>query len=214
MTDVTRGAEQARALLDVKRYDEAISLLVRLVSADPADGRVWCLLATAHLGAGHLQEALTAARRAISLEPSGDWPYRLASIAHRHLGNVGTAVAAAKEACSLAPHEWRAHVCLAQARLATGVNFQGAEEAAAVALRLAPLEPDVHYTPGQVSYAQAEWKAARAHLERTLALDPAHGGRLTNSAGSGFAGVTSQVPCGISSRRPGPRPAPAFTGGT
>ena len=88
-----------------------------------------------------------------------------------------------------APDEWRAYICLAQAELATEADFlaqpltreayfHAAERAAANAIRLAPDEPDAHFTAGQVSYAQRNWKAARAHQERVLALDPAHSGAL------------------------------------
>jgi len=91
--------------------------------------------------------------------------------------------------CRLAPDEWRAYICLAQAELATEADFlaqpltreeyfHAAERAAANAIRLAPDEPDAHFTAGQVSYAQRKWKAARAHQERVLALDPAHSGAL------------------------------------
>jgi Flp pilus assembly protein TadD len=178
LAEVTRDAAHARVLLDLKRYDEAISLLVVLVAAEPADGRAWCLLASAHLGAGHDQEAAAAADRAINLEPYDEWPYRLASLAQQRLGNVSAALTAAREACRLAAHEWRAHMCLAQAQLATGVDFLTAERAAAEALRLAPLEPDAHYTAGQVAYAQENWKAAKAYQERALALNPNHAGAL------------------------------------
>jgi tetratricopeptide (TPR) repeat protein len=178
MTEVTRDLAHASALLDLKRYDEAASLLVHIVAAEPADDRAWALLAAAHLGAGRYQEGAAAASRAITLAPSGDWPYRLASTAQRYLGNITAAVAAATEACKLAPDEWRAYICLAQAHLATEVDFDAAERAAVNALRLAPFEPNAHFTAGQVSYARERWKAARAHQERALSLDPTHSGAL------------------------------------
>lgn len=178
MTEVARDAAHASVLLDLKRYGEAVSLLVRIVAAEPADSRAWCLLAAAHLGAGRYEEAAAAASRAITLAPSDDWPYRLTSTAQRQLGHITAALAAANEACKLAPHEWRAYICLARAQLATEVDFTAAERAAASALRLAPFEPDTHFTAGQVAFAQERWKAARVHQERALALDPAHSGAL------------------------------------
>jgi Flp pilus assembly protein TadD len=86
VTEVARDLAQASVLLDLKRYDEAASLLARAVAAQPQDSRAWCLLAAAHLGAGRYEEAAAAASRAITLAPLDDGPYRLASIAQRHLG--------------------------------------------------------------------------------------------------------------------------------
>lgn len=178
MAEVVWDVARASVLVDLGRYDEAAGVLVRILAADPADGQAWCLLAAARLGAGRYREAVAAASRAITLVPDDDRPYRLASTAQRHLGNISAAVAAASEACKLAPHEWRAYICLAQAQLATEVDFIAAERAAVSALRLAPFEPDAHFTAGQVSYAQERWKAARAHQERALSLDPTHSGAL------------------------------------
>jgi tetratricopeptide (TPR) repeat protein len=189
VTEVARDLAQASVLLDLKRYDEAASLLARAVAAQPQDSRAWCLLAAAHLGAGRYEEAAAAASRAITLAPLDDGPYRLASIAQRHLGQITAAISSANQACKLAPDDWRAYACLAQAELATEADFlaqaesreayfTAAERAADTAVRLAPDEPDAHFTAGLVSYAQRKWKAARAHQERALALDPAHGGAL------------------------------------
>ena len=190
MTEAARDLARARVLLDIKRHDEAASLLAHIVAAEPQDSRAWCLLAATHLGAGRYKEAAAAASRAITLAPSDERPYRLASIAQRRLGQITAAISSANQACKLAPDEWRAYVCLAQALLATETDFlaqlertyqeyfQDAERAAATAVRLAPHEPDAHFTAGQVSYAQRNWKAARAHQERALALDPAHSGAL------------------------------------
>lgn len=178
MTDFARDLALASALLDVKRYDEASGLLARIVAAEPADSRAWCLLAAAHLGNGRNQEAALAARHAVTLAPSDDWPYRLLSAAHCDLGNVDAAITAADQACKLAPHEWRAYLCLAEALLATDVEFMAAGRASAHALQLAPDEPDVHFVAGKVSFARGKGEAARAHYERALALDPAHSGAL------------------------------------
>jgi tetratricopeptide (TPR) repeat protein len=178
VTGVARDLARASALVDVRRYEQAVSLLARIVAAEPDDSRAWCLLATAHLGTGQYQEAAAAASRAVTLAPSDDWPHRLTSAAHRHLGKANAAVRAAHEACKMAPEEWRSYLCLAQALLATEVDFDAAERAAATALRLAPGEPDAHFVAGTISAERHKWAAARAHQERALALNPAHDGAL------------------------------------
>ena len=174
MTEIANDLARAQAMLQIKRHDDAASLLARVVAAQPGDGRAWCLLAAAHLGAGRYQDAADAASRAIAAAPSDEWPYRLVSRAHAHLRNPQGAMCAASEACRLAPNEWRAWVCLAQAALTTGVEFNAAERAAATARKLAPDEAEVYYVLGQVSFAREEWKKARAYQERVLAIDPTH----------------------------------------
>lgn len=178
MTEIAQDLARAQAMLQVKRNDEATSLLARIVAAQPEDSRAWCLLAVAHLGAGRCRDAADAANRAVLAGPSDDWPYRLVSTAEAHLRNAQAARRAAGEACRLAPNEWQAWVCLAQAALVTEADFDVAERAAANARRLAPDEADVHYVSGRVSFAREQWSAAEAHQQRALALNPAHSGAL------------------------------------
>ena len=90
-------------MLDLGRYEEASTLLARLVSAEPGSGRAWCLFARAHLGADRFAEAVEAANRAAAIEPAEEWPHRLASNALMHLGHHGEALRAAAEARRLAP---------------------------------------------------------------------------------------------------------------
>ena len=176
MTEVTVELDRARVMLDLKRYDQAASVLARIVAEEPAHSRAWCMLAAAHLGSGRYQETLAAAGRSIALAPSDDWPYRLVSVAQVHLGDTAAAIHAANEACRLAPNTWRAHLCLAQAELATKANYSAAERAAANARRLGPDEPDVYFVSGKISLARRELRAAREHQESALALDPTHSG--------------------------------------
>ena len=178
MIETTDGLARASAMLEVKRYEQAATLLAQLVAAEPDDNQAWGLLARAHLGAGRYSEAAGAAGRAAVLAPWDDWPHRLISKAHLYQGQPARAMLAAHEACRLAPQEWRPYLCLAQAALATEVDFDVAAEAAATARRIAPGEPDVHFVAGMVSLAQGNRNAARAHQERALALDPAHSGAL------------------------------------
>lgn len=178
MTEIANDLARAQAMLEIKRHDEAASLLARIAAAQPGNGRAWCLLAAAHLGAGRYHDAADAAARAVVAAPSDDWPYRLVSRAQAHLRNPQAAMSAASEACRLAPNEWRAWVCMAHAALATEVEFRAAERAAAAARRLAPDEAEVYYVSGLVSFAREEWGNARAYQERVLAIDPAHSGAL------------------------------------
>jgi tetratricopeptide (TPR) repeat protein len=168
---------RAATMLDLGRYEEASTLLARLVSAEPGSGRAWCLFARAHLGADRFAEAVEAANRAAAIEPAEEWPHRLASNALMHLGNHGQALRAAAESRRLAPGYWQTHVCVAQAALAAGQPAIAAS-AAAEARKLAPTEPDVHFLSGKVALARSDLDGARGHQERALALDPSHSGAM------------------------------------
>ena len=61
MAEMKEELARAATMLDLGRYDEASTLLARLVSAEPGSGRAWCLFARAHLGADRFTDAVTAA---------------------------------------------------------------------------------------------------------------------------------------------------------
>src|ERR1700755_2433038 len=120
MTEIREELARAATMLDLGRYDEASTLLARLVSAEPGSGRAWCLFARAHLGADRFSEAVEAANGPAPIEPAENWPHRLASNALMHLGSHGEALRAAAESRRLAPAYWQTHVCGAQGALAAG----------------------------------------------------------------------------------------------
>jgi tetratricopeptide (TPR) repeat protein len=177
LTELSQELARAGTMLDLGRYDEASTLLARVVAAEPGSSRAWCLFARAHLGADRHQAAVDAANRAAAIDPGEEWPHRLASNALMHLGNHAEALRAANESRRLAPSYWQTHVCVAQAALAA-TQPGLASAAAAEARRLAPNEPDVHFLSGKVALASGDLDAAREHQERALALDPAHSGAM------------------------------------
>jgi tetratricopeptide (TPR) repeat protein len=189
----TAELSRADVMLGAGRFAEAITLIAAVLAAEPDNGRAWSLLAQAQIGAGQPAEGLAAADRAVQLDPASAWAHRLRSIAQRRTGQPREALDAATEACRLEPHHWMSHLNLAQAALATAGSspagdssgLELAQQASSTARQLAPNEPSVHYVSGQVSRALGDPAAARAHFERTLALDPEHSsavnelGRLT-----------------------------------
>src|ERR1700733_15088205 len=177
MAEMKEELARAATMLDLGRYDEASTLLARLVSAEPGSGRAWCLFARAPLGADRFADAVESANRAAAIEPAEEWPHRLASNALLHLGNHREGRRAGAGARRRAPAYWQPHVCVAQAALAAGQPATAAA-AAAEARKLAPNEPDVHFLSGKVALARGDLDGARGHQERALALDPAHSGAM------------------------------------
>src|ERR1700743_1297019 len=126
MTELREELARAAPMRDLGRYDEASTLLARLVSAEPGSGRAWCLFARAHLGADRFADAVESANRAAAIEPTEEWPHRLASNALMHLGNHAEALRAAAESRRLAPGYWQSHGCVAPAVRWAGLAAPGA----------------------------------------------------------------------------------------
>jgi tetratricopeptide (TPR) repeat protein len=167
--------ERAQALVELRRFDEACSLLQTLVAREPDDPYAWCLLAQAQSGADRPHDALAAASRAAALAPEDDWPHRLRSVALQSLGADESAVAAAQEAVRVGPYGWQSH-----ARLAISLVFAKGDLAEALAeaersVELAPNEPNTHYALGLVAEASRNRQEAELCYRHALALDPEHG---------------------------------------
>jgi Tfp pilus assembly protein PilF len=163
---------RAEALIELRRYDEAVAVLSRAIGADVEAPRGWCLLAQAQLGLGDPEAALQSAGRAVALAPDLEWIHRLASLAFSRLGRHGEAVAAAREAVRLDPGSWRGMTRLAQALIPATPDRREARATAERARDLAPLVPDTHIAVGFVEAAAGHRKAAVAAYRKALELDP------------------------------------------
>jgi tetratricopeptide (TPR) repeat protein len=108
--DDSGSLARAEALVELRRYAEAESVLGHVLAAGPDDDRAWCVLALVHDGLGHAARMLEAANRAVALAPDHELGHRLASIALARLEQPEEAVRAAAEAVRLDPHGWRTHL--------------------------------------------------------------------------------------------------------
>jgi Flp pilus assembly protein TadD len=171
------------ALIDVSRYDEAVTALHRMLAGDGVaanDDGVWCRLSLALLRLDRDAEALQAAGRAAALAPDNDWPHRLASHALESLGRREDAVRAAAEAVRLAPQVWQGHARFAATMSAAGGDMALARQAAHHAVTLAPLEPDAHSAFGLVALRQGDHDTAERAFRHVLSLQPDHHSALNN----------------------------------
>jgi tetratricopeptide (TPR) repeat protein len=164
--------ERANALCDLGRFEEAATILERVVSTNPAEPRAWCLLSLVRLNTGKYESALGAAGTAVSLSPESEWPWRLASAALRGLDRNDEAIAAARQAVSLAPNDWQAQASLARALLSGGQDLPAARAAAESSVALAPHSVEAHLTAGAVASSDGRGREAAAYYRQALALDP------------------------------------------
>jgi len=186
--DLFSDRERARALIDLRRFDEACSLLRTVVGRDPADADAWCLLSQAEGGARRPHDALEAASRASALTPEDDWPHRLRSVALQMLGAHDSAIAAAREGLRAGPWTWQAHVRLSNALVAAKGDLDEALAEAELGVELGPHEPATYYSLGLVYERRGRREDAVRCYEEALAIDPEDSASLDGLARVRFAG--------------------------
>jgi len=178
--DDTRSLARAEALVELRRYAEAESLLGHVLAARPDDHRAWCVLALVHDGLGQAARMLEAANRAVALAPEEEWGHRLASIALARLRQLEEAVRAAGEAVRLDPNGWRTHVQYSLVAAQVPRLAQDAYRAAQRAAELAPHSSDAHFALGLTSDATGRHEEVAEHYRQALRLDPEHVNALNN----------------------------------
>ncbi len=162
---------RAEGLIDLRRFDEAVTMLGQAIAIDPDRAETWCLLSRAQLGMHDNEAALLSARRAFALDPGLEWPYRLASVSLSRLRRHKEATEAARSAIRQAPNSWQGYVQLAYASIPAGDRTE-ARMAARHACELAPLEPETHLAVGVSEAAKGRRGPARAAFRKALEIDP------------------------------------------
>ena len=170
--EINDGMARARVLCDLKRFDDAVSVLTPLIARDPERCEAWCLLAQAQLGTRANSRALETATQAVRVGPDNEWAHRLKSIAHVRSNQYEEGIREAREAVRIAPHSWQCHIQLAQALVKTGDSYAEARATADRARALAPLQAETHVTVAIVASAAGRRDDAESALREALALDP------------------------------------------
>jgi tetratricopeptide (TPR) repeat protein len=172
MTDERQALDRARALCDLGRPADAITVIAAVLGRSGDNLGAWLVLARARLMLGDDQQALRAATTAVGLAPDDPRPHALASMALSHLGRHPDAVAAAERAVTCAPDDPVWHHRLAQTLLAGKIWPRDALRAAAQAIRLAPDHGPFYVTYGTAAAACRRRRDARRSLLTALELDP------------------------------------------
>lgn len=165
------GLAQARSLVGLRRYDEALTALSQASVDGDETAEAHCLRAQALLGLGKAREAGEAARAACALSPHEEWPHRLLAISEQDRGRHRRALAAAKEAARVAPWSLHAQHVLALTQVNVG-DTVGAELTAARCAEQSPQTPLAHQTVARVALATGKLDAAEAAARRVLSLRP------------------------------------------
>jgi tetratricopeptide (TPR) repeat protein len=187
--DVTPLLREAEALLEVRRYDDAIERARHVVGRAPEDARGYQVWSRALAGQDQFAEAAHLASESIRLAPHDPMGYRLRSRAlasqARHERPAGRAhlaadaAEAARMAVQLAPHDPNGHLVLAES-LSLGKDYQGANREMQEAIRLAPSSVATWVTASLIAIGAKNWAGAIDACHRALAIDPNNYAALNN----------------------------------
>ncbi|MEU3504643.1 tetratricopeptide repeat protein [Streptomyces hundungensis] len=194
MTTLHPMVEQAQALIDFERYDQALELLGRHLAEDPGDIRAWVKIGYCHLNTKAPRLASEAADQALNLDPEDYGALMLRARAMVDDGGWLKVEPVLRQAIRVAPEEsypramladavWRASI-VEHAR-ATGAGTMShadmdrvsgeAADLAMEALRLGPEDLYAHEVAHRIASAAGNRTVSDQLDEAILRIDPQHG---------------------------------------
>ncbi|WP_329584353.1 tetratricopeptide repeat protein [Kitasatospora sp. NBC_01250] len=194
--------EQAAALMELDRFDEARVLLARRLAEDPTDVRGWVRLARCHLSVREYEEVLAATGEALALAPEDFDAHQVRAYALRRLGRPDESLAAAQEAVRIDPQRWQGFAALSESLIAWQPRWPEAFDAAAQAVRLGPQETGAHYALWKAALVNGRADVLRQALLETLRIDPQNAWALgelaahaaKDAAGPPLTGAGARLP--------------------
>ncbi|MFG2531248.1 tetratricopeptide repeat protein [Streptomyces sp. NPDC048516] len=195
MTEPNTAAEQAQALIDFERFDQARDLLSQHLAEDPGDIRAWVRIGYCHVNMGQREQALEAADEALQLAPEdvGALLLRAQAMVNGPGSSWLEVEPVLREAVRVAPDHWFGYAMLADAvwrdsvgryaREAGTRDLQGhdlsgvlreAADLAAEALRLGPEEIYAHEVARNIAGISLNTTLADQLDHAILRLDPTH----------------------------------------
>ncbi|MGG8410379.1 tetratricopeptide repeat protein [Streptomyces sp. 12297] len=181
---MSRALQQADALFDLGRYEQATALAARHLADSPDDVTALVLLARCrqHLGDG--RQALTTVEQALCVAPESVTAW----LTHTHvllaLKRYQQAEVSARRAVELAPQHWASHYNLGivLGHGARRKRKRAAYESARRAVALAPEESDAYVLVGVTAHHTGNHRVAREAYETALRLNPDNSAAHNNLA--------------------------------
>lgn len=172
---MSRALQQADALFDLGRYEQAAALAAQHLAADPDDATALVLLARCLHRLGDEQQALTTVERALRVEPESVSAWLMHTHILLALKEYKQAESSARRAVELAPQHWGSHYTLGTV-LDRAVRVKrkraAAYESARTAAALAPEESDAHFLVGLTAHRTGNHRVAQQAYETALRLNP------------------------------------------
>ncbi|MFE0175981.1 tetratricopeptide repeat protein [Streptomyces sp. NPDC059002] len=193
MSTLHPTVEQAQALIELERYDQAGALLGRRIAEDPGDLRAWVKIGYCHLNTERVAQAVEAADEALKLDPEDYGALRLRAQSMVRDNGWLTVQPVLRELIRVAPQDPFAYAMLAdavwRASLVEYAKASGARqlshrdidrvsgeaaELAMEALRLGPEDVYAHEIAHRIASTAGNGTVADQLDEAILRIDPQH----------------------------------------
>ena len=168
------GSFLGEALLELRRFKEAIPYLASARDASPATWLNWARLAEAYSGDGRLAEALDAAEKGLAVSSRSSDLIRLRATLLTRAGRPDEAAAFLGEALKQNPKDGVIAAELASVRRNAG-DLRSADVLSAQAIQFAPQSGDAWISRGLTLGAMARSTDAVAAFARAREVDPRNG---------------------------------------
>ncbi len=163
--------DEADALLDEKKYEEALKIYEQQIDMNPGNVRALIRKARALLGLRRLDAAFRTLDTVAEIEPENPWPWYYKGVAMMELGRWGGAVQLLSTATSIRPDFIPAHLERARILMERGML----DEALRIYNTVLKIEnsAEAHTGKGTVLMMMGKWGAALQEALTSLKLNPA-----------------------------------------
>ncbi|TDU80426.1 tetratricopeptide repeat protein [Streptomyces sp. KS 21] len=171
---MSRALQQADALFDLGRHEQAAALAAQHLADNPDDATALVLLARCHHHLGDEQQALTTLEHALRVAPESVSAWLMHTHVLLALKQYKQAEGSARRAVELAPQHWASHYTLGivLGRGARRKRKRAAYESARTAVALAPEESDAYVLLGLTAHHTGNHRVAQQAYETALRLNP------------------------------------------
>ncbi|MFE6843582.1 tetratricopeptide repeat protein [Streptomyces sp. NPDC057686] len=171
---MSRALQQADALFDLGRHEQAAALAAQHLAGHPDDADALVLLARCRHRLGDDQQALTAVEHALRVAPGSVSGWLVRTHVLLALKEYKQAEESARRAVELAPQYWASHYTLGSVLDRSGrrKHKRAAHESARRAVALAPEESDAYVLLGLTAHHTRGYHLAQQAYETALRLNP------------------------------------------
>lgn len=166
-----RATDQAEALMDLGRYEQAIPLLSKSLAESPDDDRLHSRLADAYFSLDDYARAENFAQTALHLNPNSDHAHFRLSWVYMRVHNFKAALEHARAAINIDPDDESNLYTLAWAEYYSG-HYKPALAAAERALELSPDNAELHELMADLLFNMDRKKQAEKHYREALRHNP------------------------------------------